>query len=169
MTPNLDVSEVCANLYWIMSNYLEDDFLCAAEVMHKSHASLCCSFSDWKDIGAFMSTVSLVFWKIFYFCLCICACVFTAHVHPHENPSIQFYFWSWLRRAQEVLWGSPAGRWKNMLWVQKYCQLHPNMRRQPHSGWERLTLNKHRLFMRSFVSTHQLTCTAWKERFDLVI
>lgn len=94
---------------------------------------------------------------------------FTAHVHPHENPNIQLYFWSRPRRAQEVLWGSPAGRRKNVLWVQKCCQLHPNMRRQPHSGWERLTVNKHRLFIRSFVSAHQLTCTAWKERFYLII
>lgn len=34
---------------------------------------------------------------------------------------------------------------KNVMWIQKSCQPRPNTRRRPYTGWERLTLDKHRL------------------------
>lgn len=85
-------------------------------------------------------------------------------MHPHEKPTFDLNQSENRSPPRFTYWLI------NVLWIQKPCQFQPNMRRQPHTGWGRLTLNKHRLtpptfFILGFVSTHQLTCTAWKERF----
>lgn len=130
-------------LQWITDSKMEDYFLSSAEIMHNSFASHCRNWTTGRSSMLLVeqpdSFTGNIFWThiifIFFF-----ACL-PVWLQPHENPNTLPQFWFELGWAEEVLWGSPAGCQKNVLWIQKSCQLHLNTRREPRARLTRLKLH----------------------------